>query len=244
MTLSLRCIVTGASSGIGAAIAADLRAHGHEVVGVDIDPAPDGSATVLVDLADRGARATAWEEAQARLGGVDVLVNAAGIFREGSVLDSGPPDWDPVWRVNLEAPMDLMRRAAEAMSPRGWGRIVNITSIHARLGHPACLAYDTAKAALEAATRSAAIDLAESGVLVNAVAPGFVRTRMSLLPDGTDESDTEDFRARYVEGGRLPVGRSATAAEIAPVVRFLVSPENTYTTGAVWGVDGGLGARF
>lgn len=244
MTSSLRCIVTGTSSGIGAAIAADLRAHGHEVVGLDIVPGADAGTTVRVDLADRDARTGAWDEARGRLGEVDVLVNAAGVFREGSVLDSGPSDWDTVWRVNLEAPMDLMRCAAREMAPRGWGRIVNITSIHARLGHPACLAYDTAKAALEAATRSAALDLAGSGVLVNAVAPGFVRTRMSLLPDGTDESDTEDFRARYVEGGRLPLGRSAAADEIAPVVRFLTSRDNTYTTGAVWGVDGGLGARF
>lgn len=244
MTSPLRCLVTGTSSGIGAAIAADLRAHGHEVVGLDIDPGPGEATTVAVDLADPDARASAWDEARARLGGVDVLVNAAGIFREGSVLDSGPSDWDAVWRVNLVAPIDLMRRAAQAMAPQGWGRIVNITSIHARLGHPGCLAYDTAKAALEAATRSAAMDLAGSGVLVNAVAPGFVRTRMSLLPDGTDESDTDDFRTRYVEDGRLPLGRSAAADEVAPVVRFLTSRENTYTTGAVWAVDGGLGTRF
>ena len=171
---------------------------------------------ITADLADPDARARAVGEAIESLGGLDVLVNVAGIYLTGSIHDSGFDEWRPVWSVNLDAPLDLMRLSSPGMAERGFGRIVNITSVHGRFAQPASLAYDVAKAGLEAATRSAALDLAAHGVLVNAVAPGFVRTRMSVLADGTDETDTVAFRAGYVESGRLPLGRAALPAEIAP----------------------------
>ncbi|WP_248239893.1 SDR family NAD(P)-dependent oxidoreductase [Microbacterium kunmingense] len=240
----LRCLVTGARHGIGAAIAQRLVAAGEAVVGIDIDPGAGPMKIVAADLADPASRATGFEHALAALGGVDVLVNAAGIFREGGVLTSKPADWASVWAVDLEAPLDLMRLAAAVMAPVGFGRIVNITSVHARVGSRESIAYDVAKAGLEAATRSAALDLAEHGVLVNAVAPGFVRTRMSMLPDGRDETETEAFLATYVEGGRLPLGRPASPAEIAESVVFLAGRDNTYITGQVLTIDGGLTATF
>lgn len=239
----LRCLVTGARHGIGAAIATRLAASGNSVVGVDIDPAVD-ARVVVADLADPTSREEGFARAVAELGGLDVLVNAAGIFREGGVLTSTPSDWAPVWAIDLEAPVDLMRLAAKAMTPRGFGRIVNITSVHARVGSRESIAYDVAKAGLEAATRSAALDLAPHGVLVNAVAPGFVRTRMSMLPDGRDETETASFVATYVEGGRLPLGRPASPAEIAEAVAFLTGRDNTYITGQVLTIDGGLTATF
>lgn len=244
MNAPLRCVVTGAANGIGAAIAERLRSDGHAVVGLDVEPGGDPRTSIRADLADADARAGGFGAAVDSLGGVDVLVNAAGVFRQGSIRDSEPSDWSAVWAVDLVAPIDLMRLAAAPMASQGFGRIVNITSIHARTGQPGCLAYDVAKAGLEAATRSAAIDLAGSGILVNAVAPGFVRTRMSLLADGTDETDSAQFRAIYIDGGKLPLGRAAEAREIAASVAFLVSRENTYTTGQVLTVDGGLGSTF
>jgi 3-oxoacyl-[acyl-carrier protein] reductase len=240
----LRVVVTGAANGIGAAIADRLLADGAVVVGLDVETAPRPHPLVATDLADPLARPAAIDEATRLLGGVDVLVNAAGIFREGSIRDSDPSDWAVVWAVDLEAPIDLMRLVAPGMTAQGFGRIVNVTSIHATLGQSECLAYDVAKAGLEAATRSAAIDLAEAGILVNAVAPGFVRTRMSLLADGTDETDSADFRSAYVERGRLPLRRAAEASEIASAVAFLASRDNTYATGQVLAVDGGLGTTF
>jgi 3-oxoacyl-[acyl-carrier protein] reductase len=237
----LRSVVTGAANGIGRAVADRLRARGDRVVGLDREPGPD---VILVDLADPDARAGAVASAAARLGGIDVLVNVAGIYRSGSIVDSGPEDWRPVWVVNLDAPLDLMRLVAPDMVERGFGRIVNITSVHARSAQPASLAYDVAKAGLEAATRSAALDLAAGGVLVNAVAPGFVRTRMSLNADGVDETDTDAFRRRYLDGGRLPLGRGASPAEIAPPVDWLSSRDNTYITGQVVTADGGLTMTF
>jgi 3-oxoacyl-[acyl-carrier protein] reductase len=241
MTDPLRTIVTGAANGIGRAVADRLRERGDRVLGIDRE---GGADIVRTDLADPGSRSAAAAEAERRLGGADVLVNVAGIFREGSILDSGIDDWSPVWAVNLHAPLELIRLLAPGMASRGFGRIVNITSVHARQAQPSCLAYDVAKAGLEAATRSAALDLASSGVLVNAVAPGFVRTRMSLLDDGTDETDTDAFRARYLDAGKLPLGRAAQPAEIAPAVQFLAGRDNTYITGQVLTVDGGLTMTF
>lgn len=239
---ALRTIVTGASNGIGAAIADRLRARGDWVVGLDRE---DGHDVVVADLADPDARARGAAAATERLGGgVDVLVTVAGIFRQGSIHDSGFDDWRAVWAVNLDAPLDLMRLLTPGMVTQGFGRIVAITSVHARQAQPGCLAYDVSKAGLEAATRSAALDLAAHGVLANAVAPGFVRTRMSLLPDGTDETDSDAFHQQYVHSGKLPLGRAALPAEVAPAIEFLSSRENTYVTGQVLTVDGGLTMTF
>lgn len=234
-------VVTGAANGIGQAVADRLRARGDRVLGLDREP---GSDIVVVDLAVPGERERAIAESVARLGRIDVLVNVAGIYRRGSIHDTGLDDWRGVWAVDLEAPLDLIRRIAAGMIERRFGRVVNITSVHARSAQRGSLAYDVAKAGLEAATRSAALDLAAHGVLVNAVAPGFVRTRMSLDSDGSDETDSDTFRRQYIASGRLPLGRGATPEEIAPAVDWLSGRDNTYITGQVLTVDGGLTMTF
>lgn len=240
-SIPLHSVVTGAANGIGRAVADRLRFRGDRVLGLDREP---GSDIVVVDLAVPDQRERGIAEAVARLGRIDVLVNVAGIYRRGSIHDSGLDDWRVVWAVDLDAPLDLIHRIADGMIERGFGRIVNVTSVHARSGQPASLAYDVAKAGLEAATRSAALDLAGHGVLVNAVAPGFVRTRMSLDPAGNDETDSAAFRRQYIASGRLPLGRSATPEEIAPAVDWLSGRDNTYITGQVLTVDGGLTMTF
>lgn len=220
---ALRSVVTGAANGIGRAVAERLTARGDRVVGLDREDAEGGAAMILADLSEPAQLSHAIREAEATLGGIDVLVNVAGAFRPGGILDSSLDDWRSLWAVDLDAPLALMAAVAAGMAEAGFGRIVNVTSVHAGHGQPGCLAYDVAKAGLEAATRSAAIDLARNGVLVNAVAPGFVRTRMSLLPDGTDETDSTAFRSVYVEAGKLPLGRPALPDEIAHAVAFLAS---------------------
>src|SRR5205085_10883415 len=125
-----------------------------------------------------------------------------------------------VLAVNLDAPVFLARRAARGMAQRGYGRIVNITSIHGQFGEEAALSYDVAKAGLNQATRTLAIELGRHGVLVNAVAPGFVATRMSMV-GGRNELDSEWFRDVYVKYGKLPLRRPAQPAEIASHVAWL-----------------------
>jgi NAD(P)-dependent dehydrogenase (short-subunit alcohol dehydrogenase family) len=147
---------------------------------------------------------------------------------------------DHVLAVNLIAPIELALAAGRRMLERGYGRIVNITSIHGRAGAMGCLPYDASKAALDNATRTLAAEWSRRGVLVNAIAPGFVRTAMC-----TDERLAQPwFTDGYVASGRLPLGRAATPDEIAKPVAWLASRENTYITGQVVYADGGLFSTF
>jgi NAD(P)-dependent dehydrogenase (short-subunit alcohol dehydrogenase family) len=149
-----------------------------------------------------------------------------------------------VLAVNLDAPVFLARTAARGMIGRGYGRIVNITSIHGEVGEETALSYDIAKAGLNQATRTLAIELGPHGVLVNAIAPGFVATRMSLRQDGRSELESDWFQDVYVKYGKLPLRRAAEPAEIASHVAWLASEQNTYLTGQVVTVDGGLTVTF
>jgi len=233
-------VVTGGAHGIGAATAGLLRSCGAEVLVVDID-AIDGG--MVVDLADPAAASEGAREALQHLGRVDVLVNCAGISRPNRLEALDLDVYHLTLAVNLHAPVLMMHVLGSHMAASGYGRIVNVTSIHSRLTEPGSLAYDISKAGLESATRTAAIELAASGVLVNAVAPGFVDTRMSVV-DGHNELDGAPFRSFYVDQGRLPVQRAAAPAEVAHAIAWLGSSANTYTTGQSLVVDGGLTARF
>jgi NAD(P)-dependent dehydrogenase (short-subunit alcohol dehydrogenase family) len=235
-----RAVVTGGAHGIGAAITALLRSAGAQVLVLDLE---GGSEDLVVDLSDRAAVDAAAAESVRRLGGVDVLVSCAGMFRPSPVRGLDLSSYDVTLAVNLHAPVMLMRSLSEPMAEQGYGRIVNVTSIHARLSEPTSLAYDVSKGGLESATRTAAIELADHGILVNAVAPGFVATRMALV-DGEDELQSEPFTSVYVAQGRLPMRRAAQPAEVAHAVAFLASEQNSYITGETLTVDGGLSARF
>jgi len=238
-----RAVVTGGANGIGAATAARLAGQGARVVVLDVEPAEGPVATVLVDLSDRAAVLRAAAEAEAALGGVDVLVNCAGVARPSTIAALDLDAYDTTLAVNLHAPVLLAHVLCRGMAERGYGRIVNVTSVHARVGEPGSAAYDASKAGLEAATRTAAIELARDGILVNAVAPGFVATRMSVV-DGVDELESDWFRTFYVEHERIPLRRAAQPEEIAETVAWLASSANTYVTGHVLTADGGLTARF
>lgn len=237
-----RALVTGSASGIGAAIAEHFVDQGATVLG--IDRVVDGPVAILVcDLADETARDTIAAAAIDRLGRVDILVNCAGVFHPERSVDLTMQSYRDTMAVNLDAPIFLMSRLGRSMAEAGYGRVVNLTSIHGRVSEPTSCSYDASKAALEAATRTFALELGPFGVLVNAIAPGFVATPMSIV-NGVDELESEGFRAAYVASGRIPLGRAARPAEIAPLAVFLASEDNTYVTGAVVTIDGGLLAGF
>jgi NAD(P)-dependent dehydrogenase (short-subunit alcohol dehydrogenase family) len=235
-------LVTGAASGIGLATATRLAEAGARVCGVDRNPAPapPGGCAIVADLAQLEAVPGLVAEAEMRVGPLDALVNVAGIWEPEPSLEISLGVLRHTLAVNLEAPMLLAASAGRGMSERGYGRIVSVSSVHARVSANEGLAYDTSKAGLEGATRTLGIELAPHGVLVNAVAPGFVHTQAGQ----TDLLHTEPYRRTYVEEGRVPLRRSATPAEIAECILWLAGPGNTYVTGQTVTIDGGLTSTF
>jgi len=239
-------LVTGAANGIGRAIAKQLAAEGARVAAVDVEQVPDLGPSVHGlewDISETGALEELLAQAEATVGPLDVLVNNAGIFEPALAVDLTVESYERVLAVNLHAPVFLASRAARGMIERGYGRIVNITSVHGRFGEEFALSYDIAKGGLEQATRTLAVELSRHGVLVNAVAPGFVATRMSVVA-GKDELESDWFKDVYINYGKLPIRRYALPEEIAEHVAWLASERNTYMTGQVLTVDGGLTVTF
>jgi 3-oxoacyl-[acyl-carrier protein] reductase len=233
-------MVTGAANGLGRAIAGRLRDDGFLVAGADIEPiGPLGIAAYHLDVADLDGHEAALARVEQELGPLSAFVNVAGISVPEPIDRLTLAAYRRQLAVMLDGPVWLARGAGLRMAARGSGHIVNVTSVHASNSETGSLAYDAAKAGLEAATRSLAIELGPRGVLVNSLAPGFVRTRMSIV-DGVDELESDWFRDIYIRHGRLPLRRAAEPAEIAAAVSHLVSPENTYLTGQRVVVDGGL----
>ena len=241
-----RALVTGGANGIGRAIVERFVAEGAAVATVDVEPVEGLGADVVAiqrDLSATDGLDALVDEVEERLGPLDVLVNNAGVYEPAQAVELSVESYRRVLAVNLDAPIFLATRAARGMVRRGYGRIVNITSIHGRFGEELALSYDAAKGGLDQATRTLAIELSRHGVLVNAVAPGFVSTRMSVV-DGVNELDSEWFNDVYVRYGKLPIRRYAQPSEIAAQVAWLASSENSYVTGQVLTVDGGVSVTF
>jgi NAD(P)-dependent dehydrogenase (short-subunit alcohol dehydrogenase family) len=239
-------LVTGGANGIGRAIVELFAAEGAVVAAADVEPVPDLGATVHGlewDLSRADTLDDLVSAAEAAVGPLDILVNSAGIFEPELAVDLTLAAYRRTLDVNLQAPVLLAARAARGMIDRGYGRIVNITSIHGRFGEETALAYDIAKGGLEQATRTQAVEWSRHGVLVNAVAPGFVATRMAVV-DGRNELESKWFEDVYITYGKLPLRRYAMPGEIAQHVAWLACDRNTYVTGQVLTVDGGITVTF
>jgi NAD(P)-dependent dehydrogenase (short-subunit alcohol dehydrogenase family) len=232
-------VVTGAVNGIGRAIAERFRVEGAKVSGVDIEE----GAEFRFDLARVDDLDDLVSEIEHRSGPIDVLCSVAGIFLPVWAVEMTLEQYRSVLAVNLDAPILLATRCGRGMADRGYGRILSITSIHGQRGEERSLPYDVSKAGLEGGTRTLAIELGPNGVLVNALAPGFVNTRMSIV-DGKNELESEWFEVVYREHRKLPLRRAAEPAEIAAHAAWLCSDQNTYLTGQVITVDGGVTITF
>jgi 3-oxoacyl-[acyl-carrier protein] reductase len=238
-------LVTGASRGIGRAIAESLAAACATTV-VNYSRSAEAAATVVDTIEAAGGRAWAHgadvaEEAQVeamvkavleREGRLDVLVNNAGITRDGLLMRMKTADWRSVIDLNLTGVFLCTRAVSRAMLKARSGRIVNITSVVGLMGNPGQANYSAAKAGVIGLTRSTAAEFASRGITVNAVAPGFIATEM------TRDLDTEKILAA------IPLGRLGEPADVAGVVRFLAAdPAAAYITGQVIAVDGGMVMR-
>ena len=216
-----------------------------EVIGLDREPidVPSLRRAVEFDLLRVSDIAPLFASLEAEGGPVDALVNAAGTASIFDASEFRADLYEHTLAVDLHAPVRLAVAAANSMAERRYGRIVNVTSIHARLGERGSLAYDIAKAGLDQATRTLAVEYSGRGVLCNAVAPGFIETRMSIV-DGEMETRTDRFRVLYLASGRLPEGRPGQPSDVAGLVSWLASDDNTYITGQSVSADGGLTATF
>ena len=239
-------LVTGASSGIGRAAAKRLAADGFRILAVARDG--DALTAVCAEITAAGGRAephaadvTATAAPQALVaramthGGIDAIVNAAGIIASGGVAETTDEGWDAMMDVNVRAPFRLIRAAVEPLAARK-GSVVNVSSVAGLRAFPGLTAYCVSKAAVDQLTRTAALDLASRGVRVNAVNPGVVITNLHRR-GGMDEEKYAAFLER--SKGTHPLGRPGTPEEIADLIAFLVSPAAGWITGETISIDGG-----
>ncbi|MDO9525780.1 MAG: 3-oxoacyl-[acyl-carrier-protein] reductase [Gemmobacter sp.] len=234
-----KALVTGASGGIGAAIARALHGAGATVALTGTRAAPlealaaelgERAHVLISDLSDPLAVEALPKAAVAAMGGVDILVNNAGITRDGLMMRMSDDDWDSVLDVNLTAPFRLTRACVRGMMKARWGRVISIGSVVGTTGNPGQVNYASAKAGMVGMTKSLAAEVASRGITVNVVSPGFIRTAM------TDKLSEDQKKA--ILGG-VPAGRMGEVEDIAAAVLYLASPEASYVTGATLHVNGG-----
>lgn len=240
-----KAFVTGGSRGIGRACALALASAGAEVA---VSSSPNGfeaAGELCRQLRERGKRAEAYAfdiasrvEVERMCGrihdefdGIDILVNNAGITRDRSFRKMDRETWDEVISTNLTSVFDVTRQFIDSMASRGWGRVINISSIVGRMGNIGQANYAAAKAGLVGFTMTLAREYARKGVTVNAIAPGFIKTRMlEGVPDSAIESVVS----------KTPVGRLGDPMEIGAGVLYLASPAAAYVTGHVLDINGGM----
>lgn len=247
-----KVLITGAGSGIGRATAVRFAEAGYDVclndiqsdkVAILLNRLPKGNHLVLPgDYSKEAVVADGNRLIRSAWSGLDVLVSCAGVFAKTDLMNMDLHAWRPVFDQMVNGAYRVSRLAAELMG-EGGGRIIHVTSIHGTRAERFSSAYAMAKSAVNQLCRALSVDFAEKGILVNAIAPGFVRTAMSVV-DGEDELETDWFRRNYIDGHHLPLKRAAMPEEIAGVALFLAGQDASYITGQVLNVDGGLTVTF
>jgi NAD(P)-dependent dehydrogenase (short-subunit alcohol dehydrogenase family) len=245
---SSTAFIVGASSGIGKASAQRFAKEGWTIIGAapgmqDVQrvvSSLDGAGHLAIDLDVRSEEqiSRAAETVRSRFGNIHALVNSAGICQLHDSLQSPFEVWDQNLQVMLYGTVKICRAFAPLIVDGG--RIIHVTSIQAHRVERGSSSYGMAKAAVTQFTRSLALEMAHRKILVNAVAPGFVNTPMSIRADGCNELESQWFKDIYVNYDRLPLKRAGEPHEIAGVILFLAGPDSSYITGSVVTVDGGL----
>jgi len=232
-------LITGASSGMGKAVALRLAEEGAQVFAAQ-RRLLDGVSNIPVDLMDETACARVVPQVFEQAGRLDILINNAGLMRDGAVEESSVDDWHASLHLNLTVPF-LLTKAAMPYLRAAKGAIVNTGSIEGLGSNPRHPAYCAAKAGLHGFTRAVAVDHGPDGVRCNAVAPGWIDTPLNVdfinsLPD------PDTFKERI--GGIHPVGRTGTPEEVAALICWLASDEAAFVTGQVWTIDGGRTSKL
>lgn len=247
-----RVLVSGASSGIGAAAAVRFAAEGWDVCllarrkelleRVRAGLKPGDHQCWGGDYSEPATAAAAARLVAEKWGKLDCLVNCAGMFLAADCIGGSVDEWRKPFDSIVNGAVLLTRALVPQMSDGG--RVIHVTSIHHERAERGAGAYSMAKAAINQYCRALALELAPRGILVNAIAPGFVDTPMSIGPDGKSELESEWFRTNYVDGHHLPLRRAGKPEEVAGVAYFLAGPDASYMTGQVLTVDGGLTITF
>ncbi|MCH7609824.1 MAG: 3-oxoacyl-[acyl-carrier-protein] reductase [Chloroflexi bacterium] len=237
-------VVTGASRGIGKAVAVELGSQGASVV-VNYHTRADSAEEVVAAIEKSGGKALAYQadvgdmqQAQGlvkfaveKFDGLHILVNNAGIIRDGFIMLMKEADWDDVIRTNLKATFNCSKAAVRLMMKKRYGRIINIASISGQMGNPGQTNYSASKAGQIGLTKALAREVASRNITVNAVAAGYIDTEIW-------EDTPEEAKERLL--GMIPLGRSGQPEEVAKAVAFLASDDAAYITGHVLAVDGGI----
>ena len=237
-------VVTGGMGGIGEAICMRLAQAGHRVVTTyspgntraeqwlqDMKSRGFEFHAVQVDVTDFDSTQQALAKIQAEVGPIDILVNNAGITRDATFRKMGKPDWDAVMRTNLDSVFNVTKPVCDGMMDRGWGRIINISSINGQKGAFGQTNYSAAKAGMHGFTKALALEVARKGVTVNTISPGYIGTKM-VLAVPKDVMDTKIIP-------QIPVGRLGKPEEIAALVVYLCSEDASFMTGANLAINGG-----
>jgi acetoacetyl-CoA reductase len=242
-------LVTGGLGGIGTAICRRLAADGCRVVAADIDVESDNARRwhrdetasgfdfnmVRANVTDFESCAQAADFVRSKVGPVDILVNCAGITRDGTFRKMDSEQWSAVISTNLDSVFNMTRQVIDGMTERGFGRIVNISSVNGKKGQFGQTNYSAAKAGMHGFTMALAQEVASKGVTVNSISPGYVGTQMVMAVP-------EEVRNRII--AEVPVGRLGKPEEVAAAVAFCASEEMAYMTGANLSINGGLHMQF
>ena len=230
-------LVTGASRGIGRAIALELKSKDFSVIGTATSQAgvdaliENGIEGYILDLNSPNSIGNFWEQLETDKKNISVLVNNAGITRDNIVLRMSDDEWSDIMNVHLNGTFQLCKRSLKMMLKNKWGRIINISSASASIGNRGQSNYAAAKAGVEAFTKSLAKEVGKRDITINAVAPGFIATDMTEQNDGVN--------AEYLIK-EIPLGRFGEPEEVAGLVKFLCSEKASYITGQTIHINGGL----
>ena len=232
-----KVFITGASRGIGNAIAKSLLKENYTVIGTATSSKgveqliAEGILGYKLELDDLERINASWEKISDEHLDIDILINNAGFTRDNLILRMSEDEWNDVMNVHLNGMFRITKRLLKPMLKKKWGRIINLSSTSAVLGNKGQANYAAAKAGIEAFSRSLASEVGSRGITVNAVAPGFINTDMTELNSGVVEEELIK---------KIPLGRFGETSEIAHLVNFLCSEESSYITGQTIHINGGL----